>query len=159
MSQDKPSEWSTARKKPVEIEYAGPFTDPDVVETIEGDFEVDEEYIGQHGGYVIIRGVEGELYPCALDIFEDTYDAWESKAEANVEKWGLQSLDDLHAATSEEFLELNHALMHYLHDDPDGEEDAELDVVVDELDDLAALLFQLRWSADETMQEGVIDGQ
>ncbi|ELY68937.1 hypothetical protein [Natrinema versiforme] len=67
-------EWNAARKKPVEIEYAGPFTDPTIVETIEGDFEVDDEYIDKHGGFVIIRGIEDELYPCALDIFRDTYE-------------------------------------------------------------------------------------
>lgn len=67
-------EWKPARKKPVEVEYQGPFTDPSVVGTIEGTFEVDEEYIDEHGGYVIIRGVDGEVYPCALDIFEETYD-------------------------------------------------------------------------------------
>jgi hypothetical protein len=66
--------WERARKKPVEIEFCGPFDDPQVVETIEGDFEIDDEYIENHGGYVIIRGVDGELYPCALDIFEETYE-------------------------------------------------------------------------------------
>jgi len=65
--------WTPARKKPVEVEFRGPYTDPQVVETIEGDFEVDEEYIEEHGGYVIIKGVEGEVYPCGLDIFEATY--------------------------------------------------------------------------------------
>lgn len=66
--------WKSATKKPVEVEYRGPFTDPAVVETIEGDFEIDKEYIDEHGGYVIIRGVDGEKYPCALDIFKETYD-------------------------------------------------------------------------------------
>lgn len=66
-------QWRTARKKPVEVEYRGPYTDPEIVETIEGDFEVDEEYIDEHGGFVIIRGVEGEVYPCAIDVFTQTY--------------------------------------------------------------------------------------
>lgn len=65
--------WQTARKRPVEIEYAGPFMDPTVVETIEGDFEVDGEYIAEHDGYVIIQGVESERYPCGYDIFQETY--------------------------------------------------------------------------------------
>lgn len=66
--------WKPARKKPVEVEYAGPYEDPTVVETLEGDFEIDQEYIDRHGGYVIIKGVDGEQYPCGLDIFEETYE-------------------------------------------------------------------------------------
>lgn len=66
-------EWKRAVKKAVAVDYRGPYTSPEVVETIEGDFEVDQEYIREHGGFVIIRGVEGEIYPCGLDIFKDTY--------------------------------------------------------------------------------------
>lgn len=66
--------WTKARKKPVEVEFRGPYVTTDRIDTLEGDFEVDEEYIDEHGGYVIIRGVEGEEYPCALDIFEETYE-------------------------------------------------------------------------------------
>jgi hypothetical protein len=66
--------WRKARKKPVVVEFRGPYTDTEIVETIEGDFEVNEEYINEHGGYVIIRGVEGEVYPCGLDIFRETYE-------------------------------------------------------------------------------------
>lgn len=66
-------EWHEATKRPVTVEWCGPFEDPGVVETLEGDFEVSEQYIEEHGGFVIIRGVRGEVYPCALDIFHDTY--------------------------------------------------------------------------------------
>jgi len=66
--------WRKARKKPVEVEFRGPYRSTDIIETIEGDFEIDEEYIEEHGGYVIIRGVEGEVYPCGLDIFRETYE-------------------------------------------------------------------------------------
>jgi hypothetical protein len=65
-------DWFAARKKPVEVAVRGPYDDPAVVETLEGDFEVDEEYA--EGGFYIIRGVEGEVYPCRKDIFEATYD-------------------------------------------------------------------------------------
>lgn len=68
------TEWKTARKRPVKVEFRGPYTDPDEIETIEGDFEIDESYIEEHGGFVVIRGVEGEVYPCGLDIFHRTYD-------------------------------------------------------------------------------------
>lgn len=71
---DESEEWGTARKKPVEVEYCGPYTTPGTIETLEGNFEISEHYIDEHGGFVIIRGIEGELYPCALDIFEETYD-------------------------------------------------------------------------------------
>lgn len=67
-------EWFQARKRPVAVEARGPYTDPDEIETLEGDFEVDDEYIDEHGGYYIIRGVEGEEYPCAADIFAKTYE-------------------------------------------------------------------------------------
>jgi len=38
-------EWREARKKPVVVEFRGPYRDTETVETIEGDFEVDEEYV------------------------------------------------------------------------------------------------------------------
>lgn len=66
-------EWRKAEKKPVEVEFRGPYKTTDIVETIEGDFTVDEEYIDEHGGYVIIKGVQDEIYPCALDVFQETY--------------------------------------------------------------------------------------
>jgi hypothetical protein len=74
--------WCAARKKPVEVEFRGPYIDPQIVETIEGDFEVDEDYIDEHGGYVIIRGIEGEVYPCGYDIFLETYEATEETDDA-----------------------------------------------------------------------------
>jgi hypothetical protein len=68
------SDWRTARKKPVEVEYKGPYSQPDILDTIEGDFEVDQEYIIEHDGYVLIRGVNDEVYPCGYDIFRETYE-------------------------------------------------------------------------------------
>ena len=38
-----------------------------VIETLEGDM------LAREGDYVI-RGVRGEFYPCAKDIFEETYE-------------------------------------------------------------------------------------
>lgn len=66
--------WKPARKKPVKIQYRGPYTDPTVIQTLEGDFEVDDEYIEEHGGFVVIKGVQNEVYPCGLDVFQETYD-------------------------------------------------------------------------------------
>ena len=68
------SEWKDARKRPVEIEFKGPFSIPCTIETLEGEYTIDEEYLEEHDEYVIIRGIEGEVYPCALDIFEETYE-------------------------------------------------------------------------------------
>ena len=76
------------RKKPVVIEAVqyGPYSAPSIelmmflegsgatltedgiiIPTLEGD------HLARVGDY-IIRGVQGELYPCKPDIFEQTYD-------------------------------------------------------------------------------------
>ena len=44
------------------------------IQTLEGRFHVS---VGDY----IIRGVKGELYPCKPDIFEQTYELVEDKAE------------------------------------------------------------------------------
>ena len=82
--------WRKARKKPVVVEFRGPYTDTETIETIEGDFEVDQEYIDEHGGYVIIRGVEEEEYPCGLDIFRETYEraAHDCSVDTGVDRSG-----------------------------------------------------------------------
>lgn len=46
---------------------AGPITTDITIHTLEGDMHVSK------GDYVI-RGVEGEYYPCKPDIFEKTYE-------------------------------------------------------------------------------------
>lgn len=67
------SEWFDIRSIPTEKEARGPFTDTETIETIEGDFEVDDEYIDEHGGYYIIRESDGNQYPIAADKFGDYY--------------------------------------------------------------------------------------
>jgi len=52
-------------KRPVEIE-ATPMPAPFEVETPEGTMEGE-------AGDILIRGVEGELYPCDADVFYRTY--------------------------------------------------------------------------------------
>lgn len=64
-------EWFVAQKKPVEIQARGPYYDPCAMETLEGDFAIDQEYVEEHNGYYIIRGVNGTEYPFAADIFDD----------------------------------------------------------------------------------------
>lgn len=57
--------WRTVRKKPtvVEVRDARP---GETVETLEGTLTASP-------GDLIIRGVKGEVYPIARDIFEQTY--------------------------------------------------------------------------------------
>jgi len=67
------SEWKPCKKTQV-VHAKGPFTTPDTINTLEGDYSVDEEYIAEHGGYYLMKGADGEIYPCAKDIFEETYE-------------------------------------------------------------------------------------
>jgi hypothetical protein len=61
-------EWRKARKKPVEIEFR----------EVEGAYEVIQTREGQLIAFkekdLIIRGVEGELYPIKKNIFVKTYE-------------------------------------------------------------------------------------
>lgn len=59
--------WNKARKKPVVIEYREP-NGREQIETREGTLYAVE------GEDYVIRGVEGEVYPIAKEIFEETYD-------------------------------------------------------------------------------------
>jgi hypothetical protein len=60
----------TFQKLPVDIE-AKPITEPMVVETDEGDYEVTQAMVDE--GYWLITGVEGEKYPCSDSVFRETY--------------------------------------------------------------------------------------
>lgn len=83
-------EWREAEKRPVVVDFQGPYFDTETVETLEGDFEVDSDYLEEHGGYVIISGVEGEVYPCALDVFMKTYRPPESGTQTTFENRGIR---------------------------------------------------------------------
>jgi len=60
------SDWQKFRKRPVIIE-AKLLTHRTHVQTLEG------VMLGNVGDW-LIRGVNGELYPCKPDIFEKTYE-------------------------------------------------------------------------------------
>lgn len=60
--------WRKARKKPVVIEFRAVIGKEEVIKTREGELK------GYAGEDVIIRGVQGELYPCKKTIFAQTYD-------------------------------------------------------------------------------------
>ncbi len=55
-----------AVKKPIPVRCFQ-MTEPFRVETLEGTLE------GKAGDYLMV-GVRGEMYPCAKEIFEETYD-------------------------------------------------------------------------------------
>ena len=55
------------RKRPIVI-HAKQIEEPFTIETLEGNYKR-----GKTGDY-LMRGIEGELYICDMDIFEKTYD-------------------------------------------------------------------------------------
>ena len=67
-------EWKDCWKKPVKVQYKL-ITETAEIETREG------KLYGYAGKDVLIRGVRGEVYPCKIDIFNDTYTTKEPKSE------------------------------------------------------------------------------
>jgi hypothetical protein len=61
--------WTKFRKKPVVIEayQIGLDEDEQLIETLEGSMKASP-------GDWIIKGVEGEMYPCKPSIFRQTYE-------------------------------------------------------------------------------------
>jgi len=59
-------QWRKCRKKPIEVEFFIASNDMDI-ETLNGIVKADK-------GEIIMRGVNGEIYPCKPDIFEKTYE-------------------------------------------------------------------------------------
>lgn len=77
-------------------------------------------------------------------------DRWKSKAVENVDKWGLQDKETVAMAMMEELGELTQAILQYNeldHDVPDADEHRfKYQRMLDELDDLAALMYQMKWA-------------
>ena len=67
-------EWKDCWKKPVKVQYKL-ITETAEIETREG------KLYGYAGKDVLLRGIRGEVYPCKIDIFNDTYTTTEPKAE------------------------------------------------------------------------------
>jgi hypothetical protein len=65
------------KKKPVEITAELNEYEPRIIHTLEGD------HLANIGDW-IITGVQGELYPCKPDIFQQTYEPVDDEAKA---KW------------------------------------------------------------------------
>lgn len=60
--------WRKARKKPVVVEFREVKGDKEKLETPEG------EYTAYSNKDFVVRGVDGEVYPCKKNIFRKTYD-------------------------------------------------------------------------------------
>lgn len=76
---------------------------------------------------------------------DDRAERWHRQARENVEKWDLQDLEMLLLATQEELGELTQAVLEANHEDGDPER------IQTELDDLAALMYQLQWSLEDKL--------
>lgn len=62
---------------------------------------------------------------------------WLTKADRNIKKWGIQSMKDVCLAMQEELGELTQAILQFHH------EGTPIERVSKELDDLAALCYQM----------------
>ncbi len=66
--------WMKARKRPAVVDVVA-MPAPFEVDTMEGTMRGDT-------ADALIRGVEGELYPCSLDVFSQTYElAWDARLD------------------------------------------------------------------------------
>jgi len=74
---------------------------------------------------------------------------WIKKSEENEKKWGIQTLKDLGLAMSEELGELVREILHYFY------ENGSIERIQEELDDLAALIYQTQ---HRLLLEGKSDG-
>ena len=60
--------WRKCKKKPLIIEYREPKSPYEIIKTLEGDM------VAHPGVSVILRGIEGELYPIKKTIFDKSFD-------------------------------------------------------------------------------------
>ncbi|WP_276252786.1 hypothetical protein [Halomontanus rarus] len=74
--------------------------------------------------------------------WDAAYEDWANKAGENLEKWGHQNIDTLLLATQEELGELSQAFLEARDEGGDPEQ------IREELDDLAALMFQIQFSVE-----------
>ncbi|MHA1315149.1 MAG: hypothetical protein ACTSRB_14700 [Candidatus Helarchaeota archaeon] len=84
-----------------------------------------------------------------MDLFLWKSYNWIKRSKENEKKWGVQTLKDLGLAMSEELGELVREILHYFH------ESGSLERIQEELDDLAALIYQTQ---HRLVLEGKNDG-
>ena len=70
-------EWKNCWKKPVKVQFKE-ITETAEIETREG------KLYGYAGKDVLLKGIRGEVYPCKIDIFKDTYTTTEPKSEETI---------------------------------------------------------------------------
>jgi len=72
--------WNKARKKPVVIEYREVKGEKEELDTLEGKVTAyaDDDFV--------LRGVDGEVYPCKKDVFWQTYKEVPKDTELEREK-------------------------------------------------------------------------
>jgi len=75
LSDDEPQKWGKAKKKPVVVEFREVNGDKEAIQTREG------WLMAYKGKDYIIRGVKGEMYPIAKEIFAETYEVVEQIAQ------------------------------------------------------------------------------
>lgn len=83
MATNKGIEWKDCWKKPVKVQYRE-ITETTEINTREG------KLFGYAGKDVLIKGVRGEVYPCKIDIFNETYTTAEARAD---ERQKIQKLE------------------------------------------------------------------
>ena len=78
-------DWKRYRKRPVVIE-AAELEDEIVIKTREGELK-------GYPGDKLIKGIEGEIYPCDPEIFDKTYDLVDDETTDDIVKSALEALE------------------------------------------------------------------
>jgi hypothetical protein len=63
----------TATKRPITLQYAGPFTEARIVESAAGMLEIDQAYVDEHDAYYLVRGSSDGLHPEPKADFEHNH--------------------------------------------------------------------------------------
>lgn len=80
--------WGKARKKPIIVEFREPIPtwlhpngiEYELIHTLEGDL------LARLEKHFIIKGIDGELYPIEIEIFNKTYDVIEEFCEKHAKE-------------------------------------------------------------------------
>ena len=89
-------EWKDCWKKSVKVQYKE-ITETAEIETREG------KLYGYAGKDVLIKGVRGEMYPCKIDIFSDTYTTTAPLSEEQIRAAAKQIFAELDILFGEGF--------------------------------------------------------
>lgn len=99
------------------------------------------EFTAAGDAYLTLEWLDGNSYDFPKPDLDRAF-RWHQQACDNIDAWGQQDLETLLLATQEELGELTQATLEATHEDGDPE------TVRSELDDLAALVFQLQWALE-----------